>query len=96
MSYPLEVLVDSQERGVGLEEITLAFLAEGRAFLGWVSELKERFTVVIVTHESDIAAFTKQNITFRDGRIIKAFEVENPRDAREELANMPVTVEEEV
>ena len=39
---------------------------------------------------------TPSNITFRDGRIIKAIEVEKPRDAREELANMPVTVEEEV
>ena len=57
---------------------------------------RQGITVVIVTHESDIAAFTKQNITFRDGRIIKAIEVDKPRDAREELANMPVTVEEEV
>lgn len=52
-------------------------------------------TVVIVTHEADIAAFTKRNITFRDGRIIKALEVEKPRNAKEELTNMPVMVEEE-
>ena len=53
-------------------------------------------TIVIVTHESDIAAFTKRNITFRDGKIIKAIEVDKPRIASEELATMPVTVEEEV
>ena len=53
-------------------------------------------TIVIVTHEADIAAFTKRNITFRDGRIIKAVEVENPRIARDEVANMPVIAEEEI
>jgi putative ABC transport system ATP-binding protein len=52
-------------------------------------------TVVIVTHEADIAAFTKRNITFRDGKIIRSIEVEQPRNAREELASMPVIVEEE-
>jgi putative ABC transport system ATP-binding protein len=53
-------------------------------------------TIVIVTHESDIAAFTKRNITFRDGRIIREVEVEKPRDAKEELRNMPVMAEEDV
>ena len=53
-------------------------------------------TIVIVTHEADIAAFTKRNITFRDGRIIKAIEVDKPRNAKEELTNMPVIVEEEL
>ena len=53
-------------------------------------------TVVIVTHEPDIAAFTSRNITFRDGRIIRAIDVESPRIASEELLTMPVTVEDEV
>ena len=52
-------------------------------------------TIVIVTHESDIAAFTKRNITFRDGKIIKVLEVNKYRNAREELLNMPVMVEED-
>ena len=56
---------------------------------------QQGITVVIVTHESDIAAFTKRNITFRDGKIIKVLAVENYRNAREELSNMPVIVEED-
>ncbi len=56
---------------------------------------QQGITVVIVTHESDIAAFTKRNITFRDGKIIKVLALENYRNAREELSNMPVIVEED-
>jgi putative ABC transport system ATP-binding protein len=52
-------------------------------------------TIVIVTHEADIAAFTKRNISFRDGRIIKEIEVDKTRNAKDELANMPVMVEED-
>ena len=52
-------------------------------------------TVVIVTHEADIAAFTSRNITFRDGKIIKAIEVDKPKNAMDELTNMPVIIEEE-
>jgi putative ABC transport system ATP-binding protein len=53
-------------------------------------------TIVIVTHEADIAAFTKRNITFRDGKIIRSVMVGNQRNAREELAQLPVTVEDEL
>ncbi len=56
---------------------------------------RKGITIVIVTHEADIAAFTKRNITFRDGKIIKSVEVNKPRTAVHELANMPVMVEEE-
>ena len=64
--------------------------------MGIFQKLNEKgITIVIVTHEADIAGFTKRNITFRDGRIIKAIEVEKPRNAMEEVANMPVLVEED-
>jgi putative ABC transport system ATP-binding protein len=56
---------------------------------------RKGITIVIVTHEADIAAFTKRNITFRDGRIIKTVDVDKPRNAMEELAIMPVMVEED-
>ncbi|NCA77337.1 MAG: ABC transporter ATP-binding protein [Alphaproteobacteria bacterium] len=52
-------------------------------------------TIVIVTHEADIAAFTKRNITFRDGKIIREIEVAGQRNAREELALIPAIAEEE-
>lgn len=64
--------------------------------MGIFQKLNQRgITIVIVTHEADIAAFTKRNITFGDGRIIKAVENEKPRNAVEELENMPVLAEED-
>ena len=38
-------------------------------------------TVVLVTHEHDIAEFAKRVITFRDGRVIEDRLVEKPQDA---------------
>jgi putative ABC transport system ATP-binding protein len=42
-------------------------------------------TIVLVTHENDIAAYTRRNIIFRDGRIKNNFEVINRKNATEEL-----------
>jgi len=56
---------------------------------------RKGITIVIVTHEQDIAAFTKRNVTFRDGRIIRDNQVPSPRDASEELKLLPVQEEEE-
>ena len=52
-------------------------------------------TIVIVTHEADIASFTKRNITFRDGKIIRSVEIGKQRNAREEMALIPAGAEEE-
>jgi len=46
-------------------------------------------TVIIVTHELDIAHHCGRVIKFRDGRIQSDEVVENPIDAREVLAQMP-------
>jgi len=56
---------------------------------------RKGITIVIVTHEADIASFTKRNVTFRDGRIIKSIEIEKQRNAQEEMALVPVMVGEE-
>ena len=47
-------------------------------------------TVVVVTHEDEIARHCKRIIRFRDGKIQSDSMVEQPIDAREVLANMPV------
>ena len=38
-------------------------------------------TIILVTHELDIAAFANRNITLRDGRIVEDKQVLEPRDA---------------
>ncbi|MBI2563368.1 MAG: ABC transporter ATP-binding protein [candidate division NC10 bacterium] len=43
-------------------------------------------TVILVTHEADIAAYTSRTILFRDGRILRDERVGTPRDAMAELA----------
>ncbi|OGB93144.1 MAG: macrolide ABC transporter ATP-binding protein [candidate division NC10 bacterium RBG_16_65_8] len=42
-------------------------------------------TVILVTHEADVAAYTSRMIHFRDGRIVKDERVGAPRDAASEL-----------
>jgi len=43
-------------------------------------------TVILVTHELDVAAYTSRMIHFRDGRIVKDERVAVPKDAERELA----------
>jgi len=47
-------------------------------------------TVILVTHEPDIAQYAKRIIQFRDGRIRRDFAVENRKDAREVLTQLPL------
>jgi putative ABC transport system ATP-binding protein len=56
---------------------------------------ERRITLVLVTHEPDIAAYADRIVVFRDGRIQKDYPVAAPRDAAEELENLP-PVEDEV
>ncbi len=51
-------------------------------------------TIVLVTHEPDIAAYAKRIIVMRDGRIVRDQPVENRRSAAEELAAAPPPEEE--
>jgi len=48
---------------------------------------KEGVTIVLVTHEPDIAAHTKRVLKFRDGLLISDEPVKNPMDAREILSH---------
>jgi putative ABC transport system ATP-binding protein len=52
-------------------------------------------TLVLVTHESDIAEYATRVVVFKDGKIKKDFQVENQRNAAEELKNLPVVTDED-
>jgi putative ABC transport system ATP-binding protein len=52
-------------------------------------------TVALVTHEPDIAQYASRVIVFKDGRIKRDSEVDNPRSAREELESLPPVQEED-
>ncbi|MGE0558026.1 MAG: ABC transporter ATP-binding protein [Burkholderiales bacterium] len=45
-------------------------------------------TVVVVTHERDIAEFAKRIVLFRDGRVVEDHAVQQPRDAAALAAEM--------
>ncbi|MGZ4059468.1 MAG: ATP-binding cassette domain-containing protein, partial [Bacteroidia bacterium] len=52
-------------------------------------------TIVMVTHEPDIAQFATSNVIFKDGKIISNFIVKERKNAVEELKKISVSTEEE-
>src|ERR1700686_5872375 len=46
-------------------------------------------TLVLVTHEPDIAQYAQRVVVFKDGRIKKDYKIEDQRDAAEELRKLP-------
>jgi putative ABC transport system ATP-binding protein len=50
---------------------------------------ERRITLVLVTHEPDIAQYAQRVVVFKDGRIKKDYQIEEQRDAAEELRNLP-------
>ena len=52
-------------------------------------------TLVLVTHEHDIAQYAQRVVVFRDGKINKDYRIDEPRDAAEELRNLPPIEEDE-
>jgi putative ABC transport system ATP-binding protein len=52
-------------------------------------------TLVLVTHEPDIAQYAQRVVVFKDGKIKKDYQVEDQRDAAEELKNLPAIEEDE-
>jgi len=46
-------------------------------------------TIILITHEHDIAEYGQRVVTFRDGRVVTDVPVERRRDATAELAALP-------
>src|SRR4030095_4593712 len=47
---------------------------------------QQRKTIVFVTHEPDIAAFSSRTVTLKDGKVVKDSKNEQVRSAKEMLA----------
>jgi putative ABC transport system ATP-binding protein len=47
-------------------------------------------TIVVVTHEPDVAAHATRVLTFRDGRVTRDERIAQPRDAAASLATLPL------
>ena len=56
---------------------------------------EQGITIILITHEKDIAAYAKRNITFRDGKIVKDEIVTISKNAKEELLSLPQEETEE-
>jgi len=52
-------------------------------------------TLILVTHEPDIAQYAKRVVVFKDGRISRDYAVEETRDAAEELKLLPAIVDDD-
>jgi len=54
-------------------------------------------TMIVVTHDPDIASYANRNLHFKDGRLLRDEPIETPRDAKRDLEALePETIEEPV
>ena len=52
-------------------------------------------TLVLVTHEHDIAQYAQRVVVFKDGKISKDYQIKEQRDAAEELRNLPPVIDDD-
>lgn len=58
-------------------------------------KLNDRYniTIVLVTHEHDIAKYAKRNVIFKDGRIRESIQLTGRISAEEELKRLPILMD---
>jgi len=57
---------------------------------------REGKTVILVTHELDIALHCRRIIRFKDGKVQADEEIRDPKDAASELSRLPDLEQEEL
>src|ERR1017187_9591941 len=57
---------------------------------------QEGITMIVVTHDPDIASYANRNLHFKDGRFQRDERVEKPRDARKDLEQLPAEPADEL
>jgi putative ABC transport system ATP-binding protein len=57
---------------------------------------EEGITMIVVTHDPDIATYSNRNIHFKDGRLQLDERLAQPREARKDLEQLPVEQPEEI
>ncbi len=63
--------------------------------MGIFQQLNERgITIIMVTHEPDIASYARRNVVMRDGIILKDFSVAQRLNAANELERLPSVTDE--
>jgi ABC-type lipoprotein export system ATPase subunit len=55
---------------------------------------EEEITMIIVTHDPDVATYANRNIHFKDGTIQKDGVLAHPRDAQKDLESLPAEAAE--
>ena len=51
---------------------------------------ESRITIILVTHEPDIANYASRHVVFRDGKVIQDYSFQ-PRQAAQDLAQIPIS-----
>ena len=49
---------------------------------------EQGLTIVLVTHDPDVAAYAKRQVVFRDGRIVRDEPIETPRSAQDDWTQL--------
>jgi putative ABC transport system ATP-binding protein len=57
---------------------------------------QEGITMIMVTHDPDIASYSNRNIRFKDGRLQGDERVAQPREALKDLEQIPAEQPEEL